>query len=122
MTCRPAVDARLRARRRLLDAPLGQALLDRLGHAAEGLDLGDVLRSLLASSCGEALDERAAAPRIDVASCRSRAAGSSWVLRAMRALASVGSAIASSSELVWSDWVCPLRGGHRLEAVRTTLL
>jgi len=31
----------------------------------------------------------------------------SWVLRAMRAEVGVGSAIASSNELVCSDWVPP---------------
>ena len=40
--CWPRVDARLRARRRLLDAHLGQAGLDGLGHAAELLDLLDM--------------------------------------------------------------------------------
>ena len=46
-----AVDARLAARRGLLDAQLRHARLDRLGHAAERLDLLDQLPRLV----GEAL-------------------------------------------------------------------
>ncbi len=44
------------------------------------------------------------------------------VLRAMRAEASEGSARASSSALVWSDWVCPSVAAIASIAVRTTLL
>ncbi len=47
---------------------------------------------------------------------------SSWVLRAMRALKSVGSAIASSSALVCSDCVCPWVAAIASMAVRPTLL
>ncbi len=46
----------------------------------------------------------------------------SWVLRAMRELNSVGSAIASSSELVCSDWVPPNTAAMASIVVRTTLL
>jgi hypothetical protein len=46
----------------------------------------------------------------------------SWVLRAMRALKSVGSASASSSALVCSDWVCPWVAAIASTQVRTTLL
>ena len=63
--CRPAVDARLRARRRLLDAPLGQPLLDRLGHAAERLDLVDMALRPGREFGGQALDVIGAAPGID---------------------------------------------------------
>jgi hypothetical protein len=56
---------------------------------------------------GEPLDIIGAAPGIDdpvvpLSCCRTI-----WVLRAMRAEKSVGSARASSSALVCSDWVCP---------------
>ena len=46
----------------------------------------------------------------------------SWVLRAMRAEKSVGSAIASSSALVCSDWVPPWVAASASMAVRATLL
>jgi hypothetical protein len=42
MTACAGVDAGLGARRGLLDPQLRHAGLDRLGHAAERLDLGDV--------------------------------------------------------------------------------
>ena len=45
-----------------------------------------------------------------------------WVLRAMRAENSVGSAMASSSELVCSDWVPPNTAAMASMVVRTTLL
>jgi len=45
-----------------------------------------------------------------------------WVLRAMRAENSVGSAIASSSALVCSDWVPPNTAAMASIVVRTTLL
>ena len=45
-----------------------------------------------------------------------------WVLRAMRAEKSVGSASASSSALVCSDWVWPCVAAIASIAVRTTLL
>ncbi len=44
------------------------------------------------------------------------------MLRAMRAEKSVGSARASSSALVWSDWVCPCVAAIASIAVRDTLL
>ena len=47
---------------------------------------------------------------------------SSWVLRAMRAEKSVGSAIASSSALVCSDWVWPCVAAIASMQVRPTLL
>ena len=46
----------------------------------------------------------------------------SWVLRAMRALKSVGSASASSRALVCSDWVWPWVAAIASTHVRTTLL
>ncbi len=60
-----AVDARLRARGRFLDAHLGNAGGDRLGHAAEPLDLLDVGERLAGELVGQPLDVVAAAPRID---------------------------------------------------------
>jgi hypothetical protein len=45
-----------------------------------------------------------------------------WVLRAMREENSVGSAIASSSALVCSDWVPPNTAAMASMVVRTTLL
>ena len=45
-----------------------------------------------------------------------------WVLRAMRAEKSVGSASASSSALVCSDWVPPCVAAIASMAVRATLL
>ena len=47
---------------------------------------------------------------------------SSWVLRAMRAEKSVGSASASSSALVCSDWVWPCVAAIASMQVRMTLL
>ena len=47
---------------------------------------------------------------------------SSWVLRAMRAEKSVGSARASSSALVCSDWVWPWVAAIASTQVRATLL
>ena len=46
----------------------------------------------------------------------------SWVLRAMRAEKSVGSANASSRALVCSDWVCPWVAAIASMHVRATLL
>jgi hypothetical protein len=46
----------------------------------------------------------------------------SWVLRAMRAEKSVGSAMASSRALVCSDWVWPCVAAIASRQVRTTLL
>ena len=59
------VDPRLRARRGFLDAHLGNAGGDRLGHAAQLLDLGDVGLRLADQLVGQPLDVVAAAPRID---------------------------------------------------------
>src|SRR5262249_56648616 len=59
------VDARRRARRRLLDPQLGQARLDRLGHAADVLDLADVAERAARELAGQALDVERTAPRID---------------------------------------------------------
>src|SRR5690606_24915564 len=59
------VDARLGARRGLLDAHLRDARVDGLGHAARGLDLVDVRPRAAGEVVGELLDERAAAPRVD---------------------------------------------------------
>ena len=47
---------------------------------------------------------------------------SSWVLRAIRAEKSVGSAIASSRALVCSDWVWPWVAAIASMQVRPTLL
>ena len=60
-----AVDARLAARRRLLDAQLRHAGLDGLGHAAHALDLLDDAERLGGQRVGERLHEVRAAPRID---------------------------------------------------------
>jgi len=46
----------------------------------------------------------------------------SWVLRAIRAEKSVGSAIASSRALVCRLWVCPWVEAIASTQVRTTLL
>ena len=54
--------------------------------------------------------------------CRPPSARISWVLRAIRAEKGVGSAIASSSALVWSDWVPPSVAASASIVVRTTLL
>jgi hypothetical protein len=45
-----------------------------------------------------------------------------WVRRAVRALASVGSAKVSSRALVCSDWVPPSTAARACTVVRTTLL
>ena len=56
--------------------------------------------------------------RVIPVSCWSR----SWVLRAIRAEKSVGSASASSSALVCSDWVWPWVAAMASMQVRVTLL
>ena len=53
---------------------------------------------------------------------RDSCCSSSWVLRAMRAEKSVGSAIASSRALVCSDWVWPWVAAIASMQVRPTLL
>ena len=60
-----AVDAGLAARRGLLDAHLGHAGLDRLGHAAQRLDLVDQLARLGDQAGGQRFDVVAAGQRID---------------------------------------------------------
>ena len=60
----PSIDARLRARRGFFDAGLWQALVDRLGHAAEFLDLFDMRPGLRGEIGGEAFDVVGATPRI----------------------------------------------------------
>ena len=72
---RAGVDARLRAGRGLLDAHLGNAGGDRLGHAAQLLDLGDVRLRLARQLVGQPLDVVAAAPRIDDAAGAASPAG-----------------------------------------------
>ena len=69
------VDARLGARGGLLDAHLGHAGGDRLGHAAQLLHLGDVRLRLADQLVGEPLDVVAAAPRIDGAAGAASPAG-----------------------------------------------
>ncbi len=64
MVCVPRVDARLRARGSLLDAHLGNAGRDGLGHAAQLFHLGDMRLSLAHQLVGQPLDVVAAAPRI----------------------------------------------------------
>ena len=59
------VDPGLGAGRRLLDAHLGDALLDRLGHAAGLLGLEDVRPGPLGEVVGEPLDVVGAGPRVD---------------------------------------------------------
>jgi hypothetical protein len=64
--CLPAgVDARLGARGGLFDAPLRQAELDRLGHAAERFDFVDMGARARREIGGQSLDVIGAAPRID---------------------------------------------------------
>lgn len=65
------VDTRLGAGGGLLDAEFGDALVDRAGHAAGLLDLLDVLPGAARQVVGQALDVRAAAPRVDHP-CRAR--------------------------------------------------
>ena len=59
------VDAGLGAGRGLLDAQLGDARVDGLGHAARRLDLLDVLPGAAGEVVRQLLDVRAAAPRVD---------------------------------------------------------
>jgi hypothetical protein len=61
----PRVDARLRACGGLLDAQLGQALLDGLRHAAQRFHLLDVCPGARGDVVREALHVVAAAPRVD---------------------------------------------------------
>ena len=60
-----AVDRRLAQGRRLFDAQFGHAGLDRLGHAAEALDLVDQGRRRRGDRMGQALEVIAAAQRVD---------------------------------------------------------
>ena len=59
------VDARLRLGRSFLDAQLGNAGFDRLGHAAERFDLLDMAPGFLGEFVSEPLNVIGAAPRID---------------------------------------------------------
>ena len=59
------VDASLRTRRRFLDTQLRDAGLDRLHHAAELFDLGDVSPRTSSELIGQPLNVITAAPRID---------------------------------------------------------
>ena len=65
MVCAPESMRAWRARGGLLDAHLGNAGRDRLGHAAQLLDLGDVRLRLARQLVGQPLDVVAAAPGID---------------------------------------------------------
>ena len=98
------VDARLGAGRGLLDAELGQPLLDGAGHAAELLDLGHVRAGARGELLGERLDVVAAAPGVDGPRDPALLLQHELRARAMRAEKSVGSASASSRELVWRLW------------------
>src|SRR5262245_2528820 len=60
-----AIDARLPARRRLLDAQLRHAGLDGLGHASQALDVLDDAERLGRQRVRERLHEVRAAPRVD---------------------------------------------------------
>ena len=59
------VDTRLGAGRGLLDAQLGDALPDGLGHAAGLLDLEEMQAGLVGELCGEPLDVVRTRPRVD---------------------------------------------------------
>jgi hypothetical protein len=59
------VDGHLAARRGLLDHPLGQPIMDGLGHAAHCLDLLDQLPGGVGKILGQALDIVGAGERID---------------------------------------------------------
>src|SRR5690606_22981436 len=61
------VDPRLGARAGLFDAQLGDPGLDRLGHAAQALDLLEVRPGPLREVVRQPLDVVAAAPRVDEA-------------------------------------------------------
>ena len=61
----PGIDARLGAGAGLFDAALGQAVFDGLGHAAQGLDLGDVRPGAGGEVGGEPLDIIGPTPGID---------------------------------------------------------
>jgi hypothetical protein len=118
----PGVDPGLGAGRRLLDPHLRDALLDRLRHATGPLGLHDVGPGPLGEVVGEPLDVPGAAPGVDRAVVPLSCCSSSWVLRAIRAEKSVGSAIASSRALVCSDWVWPWVAAIASMQVRPTLL
>ena len=118
----PRIDAGLCAGGGLLDAQLRDAGLDRSGHAAHLLDLGDVRHCLVGQFIREPLDMVAPAPRSTVRVVPLSCCRNSWVLRAMRAEKSVGSASASSRALVCSDWVCPWVAAIASTQVRVTLL
>src|SRR5581483_970522 len=59
------IDPRLRAGGGFLDPQLRQAALDRLRHAAEGVDLGDMATGAGGEVGSQALDEGRTAPRVD---------------------------------------------------------
>jgi hypothetical protein len=71
---------------------------------------------------GEPLDVEGAAPGVDGARLPRLQLQKSWVLRAMRALKSVGKARASSRELVCRLWVWPPAAAMASTQVRGTLL
>ena len=105
---RAGVDARLGAGGRLLDAHLGDALLDRRGHAAGPLGLLDVGPGALGEVVGELLDVVGAGPRVDdLRGAATPAAAAAGCCGRCARRSRSGSAIASSSALVCSDCVWP---------------
>ncbi len=120
---RTGVDPGLGTGGGLLDAQLRDALVDRLRHTAVLGDLGDVRTGLLARAGGSATRRSTTRPTGRSAGwCPDSCCSSSWVLRAMRAEKSVGSASASSRALVCSDWVWPCVAAIASIQVRATLL
>ena len=110
------VDARLGASGRLLDPHLGDAGLDRLGHAASGFDLLDVGPGPLGKVVGEPLDVGRTGPRVDGAG-RARLLLDDELGVAGDTRTEVGG---QRDRLVESIGVQalrePLRRGHRLDA------
>ena len=110
------VDAGLRAGRGLLDAQLGDAVVDRLGHAAVLGDLLDVRPGAAGEVVGQLLDVGRPAPRVD----DPRRAG--LLLQQQLGVAGDpgGEVGRQGQRLVEGVGVqrlgVPLGGGHRLEA------
>ena len=112
----PGVDAGLGAGGRLLDPQLRQPLVDRPGHAAGLLDLGDVAPRAAGEVVGEPLDVGAAAPRVDDLG-RARL----LLQQELGVAGDAGREVGRQGErLVQRVGVqplrVPLRGGHRLDA------
>jgi hypothetical protein len=121
-TFAPLLDGPLDLVRGFLDLALLVAGLDGRERAAQGLDLLEVVVRGRLEAVRERLDVVAAGQRIRRLG-HARLVGEDLLgPRARRAASAVGSARASSRELVWRLWAPPRTAARAWTVVRTTLL